>query len=247
MTNQEYFDMLKIRRSYHKFDEMNGSLTKGELSEIEAFLKTTKPLDPTIKVETKIVKKEETTLQVGEYAILYYSEQKEGWLENVGYIGEQADLFLESKGIGSCWYGIAKVEETEWNGLSFAIMIAIGKVPKETLRCSDGEFKRKPLAEVWHGENFREIGDIVRFAPSAVNSQVWLVEEEEGGLKLYRNRVNVGLIPVEKIEYFNKIDMGIFMFFLDTVLEKFGKKFERTLEYKTLSETRVLTSAYVIK
>lgn len=246
MTGKEYFEMLKKRRSYHDFSEMTGSITKNELEKIEEFLKSVKPLDDSIAVRTEIVKKEETTLKVGEYAILFYSEVKEGWLENIGYIGEQVDLFVESEGIGSCWYGMAKPVETQKDGLSFAILIAIGKVHAETLRKGEDEFKRKPLCEVWQGEKYKQIGDIARFAPSAVNSQLWKMVEDGDTLTLIRKREKVGVIPVEKIEYFNKVDMGIFMFFLEVAIEHFGMEFERELVYKKLSEEEVETAKYKI-
>ncbi len=247
MTNNEYYLMLKKRRSYHKFEEMTGNITESELSEIRAFLENAVPLDDKIEVKTELVEKERTTLKVGEYAILFYSQKTEGWLENIGYIGEQVDLFLESKGIGSCWYGMAKPEIAEKEGLSFAILIAIGKVPTESLRQSDEEFNRKELKDIWRGEKYAEIGDVARFAPSAVNSQPWLVVEKDDTLSIIRKRESVGLIPVEKIEYFNKVDLGIFMFFLDTVLTNFEKDFERELIFESLSEKEVLTAKYVIK
>ena len=33
------------------------------------------------------------------------------YLQNIGYLGEQLDLYLVSKNIGTLWFGIGKVEE----------------------------------------------------------------------------------------------------------------------------------------
>lgn len=74
----------------------------------------------------KIVKEEETSCKRGsEYCILLYSEKKGNYLQNIGYIGEQLDLYLASMDIGSLWFGIGKTEEENYNGLDFVIMIAI--------------------------------------------------------------------------------------------------------------------------
>ena len=39
----------------------------------------------------------------------YYSEEKEGWAFNAGYMMEQMALYMAAKGIGSCYMGGAKV------------------------------------------------------------------------------------------------------------------------------------------
>ena len=41
--------------------------------------------------------------------------------------------------------------------------------------------KRKHLNEIWNGEYYQDIGNIVRFAPSACNTQPWKVTAEEKG------------------------------------------------------------------
>ena len=43
-----------------------------------------------------------------EYCILLYSEKKGDYLRNIGYIGEQLDLYLASLNIGACGLGSAK-------------------------------------------------------------------------------------------------------------------------------------------
>ena len=44
---------------------------------------------------------------------LLYSEKKDNYLQNIGYIGEQLDLYLVSKNIGTLWFGIGKVKEKQ--------------------------------------------------------------------------------------------------------------------------------------
>lgn len=243
----EYFDMLLKRRSFHNFKQQCGNIEKEELARLEDFIKNAEPLDKDIKTSFEIVPRSKTSLKVGEYAVLFYSEKKEGYLENIGYIGEKVDLYLESRSIGVCWYGLAKPEQTEKDGLPFAIMLAIGKVPEDSFRTKEAEFNRKGLEKVWTGEKYKAVGEIARFAPSAVNSQNWLVKESGDELEVIRLYAGVGIIPASKIEYFNKVDIGIFMLFLELSLEHFGYSFERTLEYKPLSKSEILAATYKLK
>lgn len=63
-----------------------------------------------------------------------YNEKKEHYLQNIGYIGEQLDLYLALKNIGTLWFGIGKTEESRLEGLDFIIMLAIAKVGKTDLK-----------------------------------------------------------------------------------------------------------------
>ena len=58
-----------------------------------------KPLVEDINVKIKIVKDSTTCKRVQEYCILLYSEKKDNYLQNIGYLGEQLDLYLVSKNI----------------------------------------------------------------------------------------------------------------------------------------------------
>ena len=43
--------------------------------------------------------------------------------------------------------------------------------------------KRKELSEIWSGDNYLDIANIVRFTPSACNTQPWKVEATEDIVK----------------------------------------------------------------
>lgn len=80
-----------------------------------------------IVVKYRIVPREETTCKRGEYCLLIYSEEKENFLLNIGYMVEQLDLYLANKDIGVCWYGMGKTQESDYGNLKFVIMLALGK------------------------------------------------------------------------------------------------------------------------
>ena len=130
----DYYSQIFKRKSFHLFRDI-GTITGKELAEIEQFIFTVTPLDNTIKFAIKIVPELETTCKRGaQYCILFYSETTGNYLQNIGYIGEQIDLYLVSKNIGTLWYGIGKPKEMQIGGLEFVIMMAVSKMPENKFR-----------------------------------------------------------------------------------------------------------------
>lgn len=225
-----YYQQIFKRKSFHLFKN-TGSISKEELCDLTVLIQNLQPLDPTIRTEISIVPEKETTCKRGgEYCILFYSETKDGYLPNIGYMGEQIDLYLASRNIGALWFGIGKVAEPQRNGLQFVIMMTIAKMPENQFRKDMFKAKRKSLAEIWQGETLG-VGEIVRFTPSACNTQPWWVEHVEGELRVYRYQKpgKRGIMPVHKVIYYNRIDIGIFLFMLETCLVHQGISFERAL------------------
>ena len=220
--NKDLYEMIFKRKSFHLFRNIgNDHINEDELNDIEKEFSKLKPLVDDIKVKIKIVKKE-SILRGQEYCILFYSEMKDNYLQNIGYLGEQLDLYLVSKNIGTLWFGIGKPDEEWFDGLNFVIMIAIAKVDSEDkFRKDMFKSKRKEISEIWNGDKYLDIANIVRFAPSACNTQPWKVEATEKEIKVYRYRKEGkrGIMPKDKVIYYNQIDIGIFLCFLELCLK----------------------------
>ena len=216
--NKDLYDMIFKRKSFHLFRNIgNEHITEEELKDIEKEISKLKPLVDDIKVKIKIVKKE-SILRGQEYCILFYSEKKDNYLQNIGYLGEQLDLYLVSKNIGTLWFGIGKPDQKELDGLDYVIMIVIAKVDSsDKFRKDMFKSKRKEIYEIWSGEDYLDIANIVRFAPSACNTQPWKVEASDKKLKVYRYRKEGkrGIMPKNMVIYYNQIDIGIFLYFLE--------------------------------
>ena len=231
--DNELYDMIFKRKSFHLFRNIGKEhISEEELKDIEEYLTKLKPLVDDIKVRIKIVKEGATCRRGQEYCILFYSEKKENYLQNIGYLGEQLDLYLVSKNIGTLWFGIGKVDEKQYDGLDYVIMIAIAKVDSaEKFRKDMYKSKRKELQEIWNGENYLNIANIVRFAPSACNTQPWIVESSKNELKVYRYRKEGkrGIMPKDKVIYYNQIDIGIFLCFLELCLEHNNINYKKEL------------------
>ena len=249
--NEQLYEMIFKRKSFHLFLNVgNEKITKEELNDIDNFFQHLEPLYSNIKVKMKIVKESETTChRKAEYCLLFYSENKDGYLQNIGYIGEQIDLYLVSKNIGTLWFGIGKVKEKEVDGLEYVIMIAIRKISDQSKYRKDMyKSKRKDLEKIWTGQLIEGVSDVARFAPSACNSQPWLVKNGETlDVYRYKEEGKRGIMPTNAVSFYNRIDIGIFMCFLELCLAKQEIRFTRELYSDNgLSNELTLNSKYKI-
>ncbi len=223
MDNNLY-DMIYKRKSFHLFKDIGDEhITPKELEDIENYFYSLKPLVEDINVKIKIVKDDTICKRGEEYSILFYSEKKDLYLQNIGYLGEQMDLYLVSKNIGTLWFGIGKPTDMKYDGLDFVIMIAIAKI-NSPLKFRKDMFKskRKSVEEIWNGNDYLEIANIVRYAPSSCNTQPWKVEALRNEIKVYRYKEEGkrGIMPITMVDYYNQIDIGIFLCFLELCLSK---------------------------
>ena len=238
--SDDLYPMIFKRKSFHIFrDPPSGKayhddhhITDDELEQIQEIYDSLTPLYPGIRTAMRIAENEETSCQRGqEKVLLLYSEEKANALANIGYLGEQLDLKLASMNIGTLWFGLNKRQMPDYEGLKYVIMIAIGKVPEKSFRKDMFKAKRKEVSEIWQGPLLEGVSDIVRFAPSACNSQPWKVIREGSHLDVfrYRNERKIGVMPQEGLVRYNHIDTGIFLCFLELCLAHQGYSFERTL------------------
>ena len=159
------------------------------------------PLYADIKVRMDIVGRKQvkcicpwTTPQL----IAVYSEEKEGWLENVGFLFQQMDLYLQTLGLGVCWLGMGRMNPkttTSVEGMQFVIMLAFGYPKADPLRTDVREFKRNPMEEITDKADPRL--EPARLAPSAVNSQPWYFIHDGDSIHVYcakkGSRLDIGI------------------------------------------------------
>ena len=228
-----FYKMIFKRKSFHFFRNVgNESISEAELDDIKDAYSSFTPLHPEIRTAIRIVPEKQTSCRRGgEYCILLYSENKDGYLQNIGYLGEQLDLYLVSRNIGTLWFGIGKTKEEPFADMEYVIMFSVRKISDDSKYRKDMfKSKRKSVEEIWEGGQIPGVSDIVRFAPSACNSQPWLVKNN-GTLSVYRYKKpgKRGIMPAGKVSFYNRIDIGIFMCFMDICLEHSGIGFEKEL------------------
>lgn len=218
------------RKSFHRFTNTI-PFSDSDLNLINDTITNVTPLDKNIKTKLLLVKENLTSCKLGsEYCILFYSEKKDFYLENIGYIGEQIDLILTKNNIGTLWCGLGKTKNTSYEGLNYVIMMCISKVDESLFRNDISSFKRKKLDKIWSGDLLPISNDIL-IAPSSCNSQPWFIENINNELLVYRNKESAkfGIIPLKVMHYYNQIDMGICLYFIEICLMHHNYTFNRLL------------------
>jgi hypothetical protein len=160
-----------------------------------------------IKTEMKIVSQKDVKSLLSVKAphfIAVFSEPREGYLTNVGFMLQQMDLYLSANNIGSCWQGILKPtkEILKSSKFEFVIILAFGKPTEPLHREGVSEFKRKPLGEISNIHGSDELLEPARLAPSAMNNQPWFFTGGDGAINAYcakslmlgkMNRISTGI------------------------------------------------------
>ena len=266
----KYYEMIFKRKSFHMYREVI-SLSKEELQEINKEIENIIPLHTNIKTNIKLVHKSNTSCKRGEYCILIYSETKDGFLQNVGYIGQQLDLYLASKDIGVCWYGLAKPDnQKDENNLEFVIMLAIGKTNPKYFRTGYQKLdniedidnlvykikcSRRNITEIHSGEGYKNLIEVVKYAPSACNSQPWFIENKDNEINLYRTCGKKSIMPGNKMAIINRVDIGIMILYIEIYLTKNDIKYTKEIfnddveehEKALNKEKKILNARYILK
>ncbi len=183
------------------------------LYRINEFIKNLKPLYPGIKVHAEVVNRKNVKCILPwatEQSIAIFSEKKEGYLENVGFLFQQLDLFFQANGLGACWLGMGRLDSALLDNpvvtkdLDFVILLSFGYTKGNHLRKSETEFKRKSMFEI--ADKPDERLEPARLAPSSVNSQPWFFVHQGERLQLYCAR---GGLLGKALKDVNRIDIGI--------------------------------------
>ena len=193
LVNQIY-----LRKSCRKYDD-----DAIDMEPIHEFISNVKPLNEEIDYRYEILKKDDVRIKTPWSAPFYlalYSEKKENYLENIGFVFQQVSLFLQSIDIGSCWVGMASVKKKDSN---FIITIAFGKSSNKTREITS--FKRKKLSEI--SDNSDERLKPAQLAPSAINSQPWYFKHTDEGFDVYQIKQNI--LKRQILKKWNPIDVGI--------------------------------------
>jgi nitroreductase len=227
MEKKNFYETIFKRKSIRSYDQ--DPLDEETIFMIQKYMENLNPIYPDIETELKIISGDQVKTRMMKRAphyIAVFSENKEGYLTNIGYMLQQMDLFLSTNGIGCCWQGIPKPKKEILmsSNLEFIILFAFGR-PKEPLHRSHiSEFKRKPMDEVTDINGADDLLEAARIAPSATNSQPWFFTGSE-------NKINVccvqsKFLKARLLKKWNQIDVGIAIFHICIAAEHSGKSVE---------------------
>ena len=176
--------------------------------------------------------------------LLLRAERKRFSLQNCGYLGEMAVLWLTSRNVATCWQGSASItrENDYADSLPFVTAVALGYSDEE-FRESASEFDRLPPEKLIYNrvEEYRPILELGRLAPSSFNRQPCVfVSDDRKRLHLYR-RQKLFANPVTEFE--QCVDSGVALAHLELGAREAGyspaiqrlypaPKFKRNLAYQ---------------
>ncbi|HEY8365269.1 MAG TPA: nitroreductase family protein [Haloplasmataceae bacterium] len=207
----------------------NQPVSKDIFTVLNEEINNIKPLFPELKYQIDIVK-DGLSFQkilggiIGSYGKIYAPHYLVGSCtnetnsyENIGFMLEYLVLRLTELNIGTCWIGggIKRELLNEYlqldNDLIPIIVIAFGYPQEmEVFRSNLKDFKRKPIEKIVCGnyQGYSDVMNLVRLAPSAINSQPWLYDfENNNQVNVFRIKPSFIMKPF--INELNRIDIGI--------------------------------------
>jgi nitroreductase len=176
MNENALYEAIFKRKSIRNYD--SAPINQKRLEEISENLHSLKPMLAGIKTEFRIISANEVIRKFRNNAPHYvaaFSEAKDAYKTNVGFMLQQMDLYFSANGLGSCWLGIPQPtkEITESSNLEFIILMSFGNSRETLHRTNVSQFKREPLSKITNIEGADELLEPAGLAPSAVNLQNW--------------------------------------------------------------------------
>lgn len=231
MSTLDFYNTIFKRKSVRKYDVK--PLEVEILDEIDGFVSEIKPLFENIATNLKIVSDGEVSglLRVkAPHYLIMTSENKNGYQTNAGYIFQQIDLYLSSKGIGSCYLGLTQPKKDIKSDMeNEVVMVLAFGIPAENVhRKSISEFKRKSLSEITDIKELDNIIEAARLAPSATNSQPWFFTGEANIIHAYCIKPN--FLKAFIYNKLNKFDMGIALLHLEVAARHVSKEVQYRLD-----------------
>jgi len=215
MEETDLYSAIFRRRSIRKYDL--DSLDEDTLKSVRERLQNVELLHRDIKIELKILSPEvvkRRAMGKAPHYIAAFSEEKDGYLSNVGFTLQQMDLFLSANGLGSCWQGIPTLKKEGFasSRLKFVILLAFGKTQETLHRTKTSQFKRKSLQEISDIEGADDLLETARLAPSARNAQEWFFTGDKHLVHAYYRKPSfIGGLLLKK---YPPMDVGISLYHL---------------------------------
>jgi nitroreductase len=224
MKEDDLYDAIFKRKSIRSYDSTH--LGQNLLDDVSEKLHGLKSMTTGIKTEFKIISPDQVRgiMKNAPHYIAAFSEAKDDYMTNVGFMLQQMDLYFSASGLGSCWLGIPKPtkEVTEHSDLEFVILMGFGNSTEALHRTNVSQFKRKPLSEITNIKDADELLEPTRLAPSAVNRQNWYFTGDKNLIHAYSLKPSF-LRNLIGGKYFH-INVGISICHLQLAAEHFGKK-----------------------
>jgi len=207
MENLKLAPMIPQRKSIRSYTAT--PLSPEIIEDILSFAKKVTPLFPEFKTIFRVLTRKEIAcvcpLSAPHYLAIYSERSPDADL-NCGFILQQVDLYLSSKGLGACWLGMARPHESMVENVPFVILLSFGNPAEAVHRTSTEQFKRKTLEEMSSPGVLPEYIQGMRLAQSAMNKQPWFFSGDARSCRAFSVR-GKGLINIA--EGWRFVDIGI--------------------------------------
>ena len=257
------YEAIFKRQSIRRY--ANKPLDQDTLRVIQTIIDSRVPLYPEINLQIRLVEDGQAVQRVmsgilGElgkvrapHYLIVSSEEKPGYLPNLGYTVEDVVLHLTAMGIATCWIGGHFKEEVVRDFLALPkaqkpiLFIAFGLPEREDLlyRTSPTAAKRKKVEEIATGKmdnTWKQIMEAVRIAPSAANSQPWQFIIEGHVAHTYCQKPSNFLMR-KFLGSINLVDMGIGLNHVQVAASHLGKKVSfRKMDKNPATDGEYITS-----
>ena len=184
------------------------------------------------------------------YYLILYSEEKEGYLVNAGYVAEPVLLYMTGKGLGTCYLANAKSQRPAPAGFKQVITIAFG-YPRTLLYRDPATAKRMPLKELCvfkeeAGESVKNILKAVRLSPSIMNTQPWRFIVYHDKIYVFSCRE---FLPYPYLVSLREISVGIMLSHLNIAAEEMwinvSLEADKAMEKKSYKSGAYVATAYL--
>ena len=230
-----YAELIRKRKSFRSFRQE--PLPDSEIDALVDFLSDLTPPESEIDwnfdtlpyLDRVKLCSSEPGVKAPHYLILR-AERKQFSLQNCGYLGEKAVLYLTEKGIATCWQGSVRIEKDhDFEGsLPFVSAFAFG-YSDEPFRSENDPVDRKPADKVIYNRvsEYQPILELGRLAPSSFNRQPCVfVSDDRQRLHVFRKK---GFFANPVSEFAQCVDAGAAMAHLElgAVEAGYSPKIER--------------------
>jgi nitroreductase len=217
VNNEELYKTIFTRRSVRSFDRL--PLGSEVLGVLQHFILTVNQLDGA-DAQFEIVDSAEVTDKRAPHYVLAYCKATTAEFVNVGYALQKIDLYLQSMGFGTLWIGQEKPKDAT-KQKDFCIMLGFGST-EVPMRRNPNDFKRLYVDEI--SNKNCAIAHAARLAPSAMNSQPWMLDFHEEEHVIVVNYVGRGEMKAALKKKESKIDLGIVTRHIELALRNDGHR-----------------------
>lgn len=202
----DLYDAIIKRKSIRHFEDR--TIPVDVINTILDYARNVEALNESIDINIEIVECNRNVFSAPYYVALY-SEIKNGYAENAGYIMQQIVMYLTAMGLGTCYQVfVGNVAKRDATGKHRVITVAFGYTKEDIFRdaltasrLTQEEiciFKEKP------NNNIFKLIEAIRMSPSSMNSQPWRIVVYKNHIHLFSKKA---VIP--KHDTVTRINIGI--------------------------------------